>query len=183
MKNISPLVQTKTGLLTLAISMALVGGTAVLGVQFVNNQIQVAQEKQRRELVQQLDNLIADAKAKYFTVKISVDAYKDLGYRYEGFLNLVQLSKLGGQPSQQQKRVQQAASVKQLVTEARQNVDQNILTAQAAQQALQKFVAAHEDLMQTVSSQYRADVDLILSKDIQRDVQIQIAQRPRFFPF
>lgn len=183
MKKISSLVQTKTGLLALAISMALIGGTVVLGVQFVNNQIQVAQEKQRRELVQQLDNLIADAKAKYFTVGISVDVYKDLGYRHEGFLNLVQLSQLGGQPSQQQKVAQQAANVKQLLKEAQQKVEQTIVETQTAQQALQKFVTTHQDLMQTVSPQMRADVDSILEKDIRREVQIQIAQRPSFFPF
>lgn len=55
MKNISPLVQTKTGVLALAISTVLVGGTVVLGVQFVTQQIQIAQAKQRQELLQEIN--------------------------------------------------------------------------------------------------------------------------------
>lgn len=180
MKKISSLVQTKTGLLALAISMALIGGTAVLGVQFVNHQIQVAQEKQRRELVQQLDNLISDAKVKYFAIGASVEVYKDMRARHEGLLSLVQLSG-------QQDIAQTAADVKQLAIQAQQSVEQKTAETKSAQAALQKFVATHQDYMKTVNPQVRAAVDSILELNVERDVQAQIAQQPQqqpsFFPF
>lgn len=180
MKNISPLVQTKTGVLALAISTVLVGGTVVLGVQFVTQQIQIAQAKQRQELLQEINKLIADATAKYFAVGVSIDSYKDLKAKHEALLSLAELSG-------QQNIVQSAANVKRLVQETQQGVEQNIVETKTAQETLQKFVATHQDFMKSVSPQMQAAVDSILGMDIQRDAQNQIAQQPQqqpsFFPF
>lgn len=181
MKKISLLAQTKTGMLALAISTVLVGGTVVLGVQFVTQQIQIAQAKQRQELLQEINKLITDATAKYFAIGVSIDSYKDLNAKHKALLTLAELSG-------QQNTIQTAASVKRLVQETQQQVEQNIVATKTAQEALQKFVATHPDFMKSTSPQMQAAVDSILAMDVQRDAQNQAQQpqqpqQPSFFPF